>query len=114
MKKKRLVTITTAALLAGSFLGSPSAYAVNERAALSLAQKSNCTKCHSLKRSKTGPSFQEIAENFRGDADAEQKLYTHVTTARLVEIDGKEEPHEVVYSKNMAEIMNLVKWILSR
>jgi len=88
--------------------------AVDEEAALELAKKSNCLKCHSVDVKKEGPPYREVAKKYRGKPDAEKTLYTHVTTAPKVKIDGEEEDHQIVKSKKKEEILNLLRWILSR
>ncbi len=90
------------------------AYAVDEAAAEALARKSGCFKCHAIDKKKDGPPYKEIAGKYKGKADAEQKLTTHVTTAPKVKIDGKEEEHEQLKSKDPADVKNVVQWILSR
>jgi cytochrome c len=46
-------------------------------------------------------------------AEAEQKLYTHLTTNPKVEIDGVEEEHTSLKTKKDADIYNVIQWILS-
>ena len=88
--------------------------AVDAEAAEDLARKSKCFKCHAVDKKKDGPSYQKIAAKYKGKADAEQKLYKHMTTNPKVEVDGKKEEHKSLKSKNDAEIRNVVQWILSR
>lgn len=90
------------------------AHAVDEDAAQALAKKDKCTKCHSVDKKKEGPSYKETAAKYKGKADAEAKLYTHLTTSPKVKVDGKEEEHTSIKSANEAEIKNLVAYILSR
>ena len=107
------------AVLTGSFLVGAASFAwaqptADVAAAEALTKKSGCMKCHSVSAKKDGPSFKETAGKFKGKADAEQKLYTHLTTNPKVKIDGKEELHESLKSKNDAEIRNVIQYILSR
>lgn len=88
--------------------------AVDEEAAVALAKKSNCLKCHSVDTKKEGPAYKEVAKKYKGKPDAEKKLFTHVTTGPKVKIDGEEEDHQIIKSKNEAEILNVIRWILSR
>ena len=60
---------------------------VDIAAAEALAKSSNCSKCHSVDKKKDGPSFK---------------------------IDGVEEEHQIVKTKDDAAIKNLVQYILSR
>ena len=63
---------------------------------------------------KEGPSYKEIAAKYKDKADAEATLTKHITTSPMVKVDGKEEKHEAVKSKDAGEVKNLVQWILSR
>ena len=107
----RYLVPIAAVLLAGSaFI----ADAADDAAAEALVKKSKCTTCHSVDKKKDGPSFKETAAKYKGKADAEQKLITHVTTSPKVKVDGKEEEHPVIKSKNDDEIKNVVQYILSQ
>lgn len=87
---------------------------IDADAAESLAKQNKCSKCHALDKKKSGPSFKETAAKYKDKPNAEQKLYTHLTTSPKVKVDGKEEEHKAVKAKNEAEVRNLVRWILSR
>jgi len=110
MKLLHALTASAAALL---LLSGP-ATAVDEDAAKALAKKSGCLKCHAVDKKKDGPSFKETAAQYKGKADAVDKLFKHVTTSPTIKVDGKEETHENVKSKNEADIKNLVAWILAQ
>ena len=110
---KKLMLIAAAACVAYG----GAAYAqgqVDTSAAEALAKKSGCLKCHSVTQKKDAPSYKSIAEKYKGKPDAEQKLYTHLTTHPKVKVDGKEEEHDSPKTTNDAEIRNLVRWVLSR
>lgn len=94
-------------------IATPSAAAVDADAARALAKKSDCFKCHTIDDKKDGPAYREVAKKYRGKADAEAKLYTHMTTSPKVKIDGEEENHQMVKSKVDAEIYNLIRFILA-
>ena len=100
-----------AVLFAGSTV---LADAADDAAAEALVKKSKCTTCHSVDKKKDGPSFKETAAKYKGKADAEAKLYTHLTTNPKVKVDGKEESHESLKTKDDKEIKNVIQWILSR
>src|ERR1043165_7526507 len=85
-----------------------SAQQVDAAAAEALAKKSGCLKCHSVTQKKDAPSYKSIAEKYKGKPDAEQKLYTHLTTHPKVKVDGKEEEHDSPKTTNDAEIRNLI------
>ena len=100
----------------GLLLGaaSPAFAALDENAAMALAKKSDCTKCHSADKKKEGPPYKETAAKYKGKADAVDKLFTHLTTNPTVKVDGKEEEHKGVKTKDEADIKNLIAYILSR
>jgi len=110
MKAKHLSLVTAAVAL----VALAPAHAVDADAAQALAKKSNCMKCHAVSAKKEGPSFKETAAKYKGQADAEQKLVTHLTTNPKIKVDGKEEEHESLKTKNDAEVRNVVQWILSQ
>lgn len=90
------------------------AQAVDVAAAEALAKSSSCTKCHSVDKKKDGPSFKETAAKYKGKADAETSLIKQITTGPKIKIDGVEEEHQIVKTKDAAAIKNLVQYILSR
>lgn len=105
------------ALLVGALLSAWAGVAiaqVDAGAAEALMKKSNCFKCHALDKKKDGPPFKETAAKYKGKPDAEQKLYTHLTTNPKVKVDGKEEEHGSLKTKNEADVRNVVRWVLSR
>ncbi len=105
--------ILTVALLTAA-LAAPTAPAADAAAALALARKSDCLKCHAIDKKKDGPAYKEVAAKYKGKPDAEQKLYTHLTTNPMVEIDGEKEEHTSLKTKNDADIRNVIQWILSQ
>lgn len=83
-------------------------------AAKSLADDNECSKCHSIDKTKKGPSYKKIALKYKGKADAETKLVKHLTTGPKVKLeDGSEEDHKIIETKDEAQIKNLIRWILS-
>ena len=90
------------------------AQTVDVAAAEALAKTSNCTKCHSVDKKKDGPSYKDVAAKYKGKADAEATLTKHITTGPKIKIDGVEEQHQIVKTKDPAAIKNLVVYILSR
>ena len=90
------------------------AQAVDIAAAEQLIEASKCGKCHSVDKQKDGPAYKKTAAKYKGKADGEAKLVTHLTTAPMVEIDGAKEEHTKVKSKDEAAIKNLARYILSR
>lgn len=102
------------AVLACMSIGGVRAQSVDAPAAEALLKKSGCMKCHSVSAKKEGPSFKETAAKYKGKADAEKALVTHLTTNPKIKVDGKEELHDSLKTKNDAEIKNVVQYILTR
>ena len=90
------------------------AQAVDVAAAEKLLDFSKCGKCHSVDKQKDGPAYKKTAAKYKGKPDGEAKLFTHLTTAPMVEIDGIKEEHNVIKSKDEAAIKNVANYILSR
>ncbi|HEX5130648.1 MAG TPA: c-type cytochrome [Usitatibacter sp.] len=98
-------------LLAGAAMIAESA---DDAAAMALLKKSKCLTCHAVDKKKDGPSFKETAAKYKGKADAEATLVKHVTTNPTIKVDGKEEKHESLQTKDDAAVRNAVAYILSR
>ena len=79
-----------------------------------LMKKSGCNKCHALSAKKEGPPYKETAAKYKGKADGADKLFTHLTTNPKVKVEGKEELHDSLKTKNDADVKNVVEYILSR
>lgn len=109
---KNKIAVLSASLLA--FYTSLALAEVDADAAQALAKKNNCFKCHAVDKKKDGPSYKEISAKYKGKADAEQKLYLHLTTNPKVKVDGKEEEHAALKTKKEDEVRNVVRWILTR
>jgi cytochrome c len=114
MRIKRLLTVGFGLALLSGLPIAVYAAEVDIATAEALAKKSGCLKCHSIAQKKDGPSYKSVAEKYKGKADAEATLYKHLTTNPKVKVDGKEEEHDSLKTKNEAEIRNVIKWILSR
>ena len=113
IRASHLLKVVLAMSCVGAML-SVQAQEVDVAAAEALAKKSNCTKCHSVSAKKDGPAYKVTAEKYKGKADAEATLIKHLKTGPKIKIDGVEEEHQIVKSKDDAEIKNLVRYILSR
>ena len=111
MKVPQLIAVAAAA-----FALSLSAQAAPDAdAAQKLAKDNGCTKCHTVDKSKKGPSYQKTAAKYKGKADAEAKLVDSLTKPHKVKFDdGSEEDHKVVETKDPAQVKNLVQWILAQ
>ncbi|MBL8473149.1 MAG: c-type cytochrome [Rhodocyclaceae bacterium] len=92
-----------------------SASAFDEDAARALGKRNDCFKCHSVDKTKKGPSYKKIAAKYKGKADADAKLTEHLKTSPKVKLeDGTEEEHKAIDTKDAKEIKNLIEWILAQ
>jgi cytochrome c len=91
--------------LALALLIAPTAQASDE-----LAKKYNCLACHSADKKLVGPSYQEVAAKYKGQADAPDKLAAKVK-AGGVGVWGQVPmpPNPTVPD---ADLKALVTWIL--
>jgi cytochrome c len=88
---------------------------VNAAAAQALAKKSDCLKCHALDKDKKAPSYQKIAAKYKGKPDGEEKVIKNMTTGPKVKlVDGTEDDHPIIETKDPAALKNLAGWILSQ
>ncbi len=85
-------------------------------AAVSLANKDNCWKCHHLSKKKEGPSYQAVAEKYRGKKEAVDKLTKHITLGKdVIKLsDGHEELHKFDQKRPPEQIRNLILYILAQ
>ncbi len=94
------------------------AFAADADAAKMLARQNGCFKCHTIEdnpaKNKDGTPWAKVAAKYRGKAGAEEKLIHHITSGEMAKFpDGHEEEHKIIKTKDMAEIKNLIGWILS-
>jgi len=88
---------------------------VDEEAALTVARREGCLKCHAVDKQKDGPPYKKIAAKHKGKPDAEERLLKHLKTGPVVKTaQGEQEEHKVPKSSDEKELSNLVRWILSR
>lgn len=98
--------IATALISAGLMVAATPAMAD-----LALAKKSNCMSCHMVDKKMVGPSYQDVAKKYAGQADAVAAL------ADKVKKGGKGVWGQVPMPPNAAvkdaDIEKLVKWVLA-
>jgi cytochrome c len=106
--------IAAGALVGSSVLWTSGVAGADADAAQALARQSNCFKCHAVDKKKDGPAWRDVAAKYKGKAEAEARLITHITSGEKAKFeDGHEEEHAIVKSKDKDQIKNLVDWILS-
>lgn len=90
------------------------AQTVDEDAAVALAKKGNCFKCHAVEKRKKAPSYREVAKKYAGKADSENILFLHITGKPVLKLEDGDEPHAGPPTDDPGQLTNLIKWILSR
>lgn len=114
MKKFSLSLVGGSALLALAGM-LPAHAAVDVDAAQALFKKNECSKCHSVDKTKSGPALKKIALKYKGKADGQDKVIKQITNApKFKTEEGTEEEHKVINSKDPATLKNLADWILSQ
>ena len=76
-----------------------------------LAKSKKCMICHSVEKTKVGPSFKDVAKKYAGKKDAESKLVTAVLKGGSGSFGTNPMPANVGVSE--ADAKTLVAWILS-
>ena len=101
-----------ASIVAGAALVAGSAHAaIDTAAAEALMKKDGCAACHSVDKKIVGPSYQEVAAKYKGDAGAAAKLVKKVKDGGSGVWGPVPMPPNATTSD--ADIKNLVDWILT-
>ena len=87
------------------------ASAGNALASEALAKKYNCLTCHTVDKKVIGPSYQDVAAKYKGDAGAEAKLVAKVKNGGAGVWGQIPMPPNATVPD--ADIKALVKWVLS-
>ena len=106
MKLALASIVAVAALVAGSAHA-----ALDNAAAEALMKKDGCAVCHSVDKKIVGPSYQEVAAKYKGDAGAAAKLIKKVKDGGSGVWGPVPMPPNATTSD--ADIKNLVDWILT-
>ena len=104
-------SIATAAalLLSGQALG-----AMDDAAATAAMGKAGCRACHAVDKKMVGPSYQDIAKKYKGDAKAVATLSEKVRkggTGNWGQVPMPPSPPEKISD---ADLKAVVEWILSK
>ncbi|HET8747234.1 MAG TPA: c-type cytochrome [Ramlibacter sp.] len=107
----KVLTLISTAIATAAF--TLPATAQDADAAMKLLKAENCTKCHSIDKSKKGPAYQKVAAKYKGKADAEAKLTEFLTKSPKVKLDdGSEEEHKAL--KDPKAVATLIKFVLAQ
>jgi len=100
-------TLVTCLFVSAGLLAS----AGNALASEALAKKYNCLTCHNVDKKVIGPSYQDVAAKYKGDAGAEAKLVAKVKNGGAGVWGQIPMPPNATVPD--ADIKALVKWVLS-
>ncbi len=107
-----LALILTSALLNPSaYATSPTAAPLANAASKTLAQSKNCMACHALDKKVVGPAFRGVAERYKGDSKAQEKLSAKVRAGGAGSWGQIPMPANLQVSETEAH--QLVGWILA-
>lgn len=105
------MTVRLALALLALLVTTPALAANDDAAMLDLADKSRCTACHDVRDKITGPAWIEVANRYRNDAGAFERLVVKVREGgsgawgTVAMSPNKRVPDET--------IRKLVRWILT-
>ena len=120
MKPTRPAFFLALLLAAGASCAQDAAAQVDVYAATQLARNNGCFRCHAAQSElKEGPAWTNIAARRRGKPDAQAELMTYLTSSgnKAMYLNGQVIYHKTVQTTprdDMAQVRNLVDWILSR
>jgi cytochrome c len=77
-----------------------------------LAKKLNCTACHAIDKKVVGPAWQDVANKYKGDAAAAEKLQVKVSKGGSGNWGTVPMPANDAAGTKQAEIKELVSFIL--
>nr|ACF98048.1 putative cytochrome c-552 precursor NirM [uncultured bacterium 888] len=77
-----------------------------------LAKKHNCFACHQVDKKLIGPSYQEVANKYKGQKDAAQKLAEKVKKGSTGAWGNVPMPPNAAVPD--ADIKTLVAWVLTQ
>jgi cytochrome c len=76
-----------------------------------LAKKSGCTACHAVDKKIIGPSYQDVAAKYKGDAKAEAMLAEKVRKGGAGVWGAVPMPANATVSD--ADLKSIIKWVLA-
>ena len=98
-------------LIAAALISAAALVSAPAMASMDLAKKSNCMSCHAVDKKMVGPSYQDVAKKYAGNADAVKTL------SAKVKAGGKGNWGQIPMPPNAnvkdADIETLVKWVLA-
>src|SRR6266568_7505923 len=97
--------------VAGVVAASTANAAMDNKAAEDMMKKDGCAACHAIDKKVIGPSYQEVAAKYKGDAGAAAKLADKVKKGGVAAWGQIPMPQNAQVSD--ADIKNLVEWILT-
>jgi cytochrome c len=104
--------LTTSLMLAFASVA-PAQTSIDADAAKALFKGNDCTKCHSVDKTKKGPSLKKIAAGQK--TDGQERIIKNITTGPKIQFeDGSVEKHKIIDTKDPKELKNLADWILSQ
>ena len=78
-----------------------------------LAKKHNCTACHAIDKKVVGPSWEDVAKKYKGDAKAEANLLTKVSKGGSGVWGTMPMPANDAAGTKQDDMKELVKFIMS-
>lgn len=104
-------SICGAVLIAASFGVAAAEQPVSSANAMTIARSNACMGCHAIDRKLVGPSFQQVAEKYKGDVQAGAKLEKKVKSGGAGVWGSIPMPSHP--KMNDADIKVVVAWILA-
>jgi cytochrome c len=92
----------------------PAFAALDDAAATAILTKAGCRACHAVDKKMVGPSYQEIAKKYKGDAKAVATLAEKVRKGGSGNWGGVPMPPSPPAKISDADLNAVVEWILTK
>ncbi|MFO1205768.1 MAG: c-type cytochrome [Burkholderiales bacterium] len=108
---KRYACIATAASIVSA---GPAFGALDDAAATAILSKAGCRACHAVDKKMVGPSYQDIAKKYKGDAKAVATLAEKVRKGGSGNWGTVPMPPSPPEKISDADLKAVLEWVLSK
>ena len=109
MEQENMKSIIVSMVAAAGLMAAGSALAADMP---ELAKKNGCVACHTIEKKLVGPSWQDVANKYKGDKDAPAKLLEKISKGGSGAWGTMPMPPQDAAGKKQADMKELVTFIL--
>jgi cytochrome c len=90
---------------------------IDADAAVMLARRNGCFRCHEIDRVKVGPAFNSVSDAYKNNLKVgEKREIAHLTEGDVFVLNGNVDHHRLLQTEppgDPAQLRNLIYWIFS-